>query len=247
MLIHLITYGDNNFKLSKKRLLQEATNTGWFDTVTAYNPDDLDKDFKEDFKDILKNKRGGGYWIWKPYIIKKKLEEINEGDILIYLDAGCSINIKGKDRLNDYIELLNNSNAGIISFQMSHEKEKIWTTKEIFKYFNIDPKDSTEANTGQFIGGIRIMKKNENIYRLIEKELEIYKDNQLLVTDFYNNNQEDYFKENRHEQSIFSIIRKTSKNPIILEDETYFKPFGNSESLKYPFWATRKWDNLNIY
>ena len=39
----------------------------------------------------VKQPRGGGYWIWKSHIIKK-INEINDNDILIYLDAGCSIN-----------------------------------------------------------------------------------------------------------------------------------------------------------
>ena len=47
-----------------------------------------------------------------------------------------------------------------------------------------------------------------------------------------------YFIDNRHEQSILSIIRKMG-NPILLTDETWF-PFGSKKSLNYPFWATRK-------
>ena len=62
--------------------------------------------------------------------------------------------------------------------------------------------------------------------------------NPLLFTDYYNNNQQSYFKDNRHDQSVFSIIRK-KYNSIILKDETFFEPFGNIISLNYPFWATR--------
>lgn len=41
-MIHLITYGDDKFKRSKERLKKEAENTGWFDTITVYEPKDLD-------------------------------------------------------------------------------------------------------------------------------------------------------------------------------------------------------------
>jgi hypothetical protein len=74
---------------------------------------------------------------------------------------------------------------------------------------------------------------------MIDKEIKALYDNPLMFTDHYNNNQESYFKDNRHEQSIFSVIRKMH-NPILLEDETWFNTFGNEKSLKYPFWATRK-------
>ena len=169
---------------------------------------------------------------------KKKLNEINDGDILIYLDAGCTINKKGKKRFDEYIEMLNNTEEGIISFQMPH-KEKIWTTKEIFNYFKINI-NSDIANSGQILDGILIMKKNKHLIKLNELWLKAVYDNSLLFTDFYNKkNQKPYFKDNRHEQSVFSVIRKMN-NPILLKDETWFMPFGNEKSLMYPFWATRK-------
>ena len=40
--IHFITYGNDRFKNSKKRLYNEANATGWFDTITSYGPEDLD-------------------------------------------------------------------------------------------------------------------------------------------------------------------------------------------------------------
>jgi hypothetical protein len=236
-MIHLITYSNHKYSNSKRRLCAEAKTTKWFDTVTAYGPEDLDSEFKLKFKNVLNKPRGGGYWIWKCHIIKKKLDEIDDDDILIYLDAGCSINTGGESRLREYIEMLNNSDAGVISFQMSHI-EKTWTTKEIFTYFDLEP-DGEIANGGQIIGGIRIMKKNKNLINLIHLETKALHDNPLLFTDHYNKNQESYFKDNRHEQSIFSVIRKMH-NPILLNDETWWKLFGCKESLKYPFWATRK-------
>lgn len=241
-MIHLITYGNDKFEGAKHRLYKQAIKSNWFDTVTVYSPSHLDKDFISKFSNILKKKRGAGYWIWKSHIILKKLNEINDNDILIYLDAGCSINLLGQNRFNEYIEILNHSNEGIISFQLgSNCLEKKWTTKEIFSYFNIDS-NSAIANTAQLLGGIRIMKKNSNLIKLIELESKVLHDNPLLFTDHYNKkNQEPYFIDNRHEQSIFSVIRKMH-NPIILTDETYFDngEFTSENAYIHPFWATRK-------
>jgi uncharacterized protein YqgQ len=237
-MIHLITYSDSNYNLSKYRLCDEAIKSGWFDTVTPYGPDDLNDDFRKQFENILSHKKGAGYWIWKCHIIKKKLNEINDNDILIYLDAGCSINTKGEKRFFEYIDMLNNSDTGIISFQLTQQSEKTWTTTEIFNYFNISLDDEI-AKSGQIMATVRIMKKNKNLINMIDKEIKALYDNPLMFTDHYNNNQESYFKDNRHEQSIFSVIRKMH-NPILLEDETWFNTFGNEKSLKYPFWATRK-------
>jgi hypothetical protein len=84
--------------MEKKRLCNEAKSSGWFDTIIAYSPKDLDNEFTKKFKNILNQSRIGGYGIWRPYIIKK-LNEINDGDFLIYLDAGCTITKKRKEKI----------------------------------------------------------------------------------------------------------------------------------------------------
>lgn len=234
--IHLITYADGNFEKAKQRLCKEAYGTGWFDTVKGFSPNDLSDEFKNTYKDILKMKRIAGYGIWRSYIITQTLDNMNDNDILIYLDAGCSINKNGKKRFYEYIEMLNDETP-IISFQMPHLEYK-YTTKEIFEYFNVSNKEEI-TNTGQILDGILVMKKNDKLADLINLWGKALNDNPLLFTDYYNNNQNAGFIDNRHEQSIFSVIRKMY-NPLLLEDETWFTPFGNKESLQYPFWATRK-------
>jgi hypothetical protein len=38
------------------------------------------------------NKRGYGYWIWKSQIIKQHMDLLNDGEILLYCDAGSQLN-----------------------------------------------------------------------------------------------------------------------------------------------------------
>ena len=134
--------------------------------------------------------------------------------------------------------MLNNTNKSIISFQMPHIEKK-YTCKEIFHHFKMDI-NSDNGNSGQFIGGILIMKNNYNSMNIIDECINVLRTDHLLVTDHYNKlNQCSEFIDNRHDQSILSLVRK-KYGSIILPDETYFQPFRNKESLKYPFWATRK-------
>lgn len=219
--IHFITYGDDNFKKSKARILKEAEEFGEFTTITGYGPEDLDNNFKEKYKDILKEKRGGGYWIWRPYILNKKFQEIDDDDIIIFLDAGSGINPKGKTRLYEYINMFNNTDKGIISFQHNngyeghpHLEEKYWTTKEIFKYFNVDLNDQI-INTKQFSGSPLILKKNNHSRLFVDTFLKVLENEPYLFTDKYNNNQLIEFIDNRHDQSISSIIRKNINSIII--------------------------------
>ena len=82
--IHFVTYGNKIYNNSKKRLQEESSNSGWFDTITIYGPEDLSDEFKHEFNDILKKPRGAGYWIWKFDIIKQQLTRLGNNDIMIY-------------------------------------------------------------------------------------------------------------------------------------------------------------------
>jgi hypothetical protein len=244
--IHFITYGNDKFAQAKKRLLKEAEDFGEFKTVRGYGPEDLPKEFVQKYSQILRLPRGGGYWIWRPIILKAKLDAMQDGDFLVYLDAGCKLNKAGKNRFNEYISLLDESDYGIMSFQMSGnkgpgslEREKVWTISQIFKYLNIEL-DSEHANSGQYLGGILVMKKNEHLLKIIDLLIKALEYDPLMYTDYYNRGtQHAGFRENRHEQSVFSILRKIHGSVVIDGDESWMQPFGRGESLKYPFWATR--------
>ena len=58
--IHLISYGNNKFKKSKKRIFKEALDTNWFYSISTYDDNNLSIDFKNEFNEILNEKRGGG-------------------------------------------------------------------------------------------------------------------------------------------------------------------------------------------
>lgn len=231
---HLITYGDNRFTKSKKRLYEEALDTTWFNTITIYDQHSLDSNFKNKYKTILAEPKCGGFCIWKPYVVKKKLDEINFNDYLVYIDAGCTINKKAESRFYEYIKMVDEHD--IISFQLTYI-EKSWTTNEIFNYFNCN-NDEKILNTGQYVGGILIMKKTEKVCNMINEWYNCLIDDCLLFTNHYNNLQDIYFRNNRHDQSVFSVIRKL-RGSMVLQDETYFAKFGSGISMNYPFWATR--------
>lgn len=241
--IHLISYGDQKFQHSKDRLAEEAQKTNWFDSITLYGPEDLSPDFRSRFADILAYSKGGGYWIWKAHLIQKKLATLQQDDILVYIDTGCTINPHGKERFQKYLKILSKISTPVLSFQLPHV-EREYTTRQTFEHFNISL-DRYIASSGQILGGIRIMKKTPLLERMIAIELDTYEQKPLLVTDSYNTQkQASYFRDHRHEQSIFSLIRK-SHSPFLLKDETFFihkRNFGSPESLKYPFWATRVTD-----
>jgi hypothetical protein len=237
--IHLITYGDLKFEKARLRLVKQAHDFGTFKTIKGYSPENLTPSFVNKYRDILGMPRGGGYWIWKLDIIKQTMSQINENDFIVYLDSGCNLNKKGLKRFHEYINLFNNNDYGILSFQMTHLAEKKWTTQQIFNYFDIDENNSIKE-TGQYHNTVTIMRKNNHLRKYIEEFEKCLEFDKWLITDKYNRmNKNPYFNDNRHDQSISSIIRKKIGSIVIEGDESWFPPFGQGKSLDYPFWATR--------
>src|SRR6202012_5207593 len=52
---------------------------------------------------LLTAKRGLGYFLWKPFLISAKLNEIAEDDILVYADAGCEFVPGNRQELMDWL------------------------------------------------------------------------------------------------------------------------------------------------
>lgn len=214
-----ITFGGPKIRFEKpvNRICNEAKAFSIFDEIYGFDDNDLKKDniFWEKHGNFIENNpRGYGYWIWKPYIIQKKLMELNENDILVYADCGCKMNVHGKPRFLEYIDMLDNNsnNFGLISFRMGNLLEKRWTKQAILKWFMATEK---MKNTGQFLAGVQIIKKNKHSINIINT----WYNNMIpqLINDD-TKNEANYFIENRHDQSIYSIIVKKFGS-IQIQDE----------------------------
>ena len=98
------------------------------------------------------------------------LNKIQYGDFLIYVDSGCTVNIDGQEKLQEWIELIKNSDHKIISFQLNHFENQ-WTTKEIFNIFGVDDNDYIKKS-GQYMATILIMQKHDSVINLFNACLE---------------------------------------------------------------------------
>lgn len=240
--LYFITYGDKRFRKSKKRLVSQAKLFG-FDSVKAFGFNDISNDFITKTKPYINDVKGGGYWLWKPFFLKKTLDEMQDGDILVYLDAGCELNISGKKRFSEYIEIMN-ANKGVLSFHLPGLKECSYTNDAVFEYFEIAP-SSTIYNSNQIIGTCLLIKKNDLTKQLTDDFFNIAIQRPELFSDIYNvKTTRSNFIDHRHDQSIFSVLRK-KYDLITIEDETYNLDF--NLMLDFPFLAKRIRDESNSF
>ena len=242
--IYLLSFGNDRFYGALNRINIQGKTFKIFDDIITITDVDLKtnpefSDFWNTNKDFIENnKRGYGYWIWKSHIIHNLMNKINDNDIILYVDAGCNLNVNGIKRMLDYIEVVDSSEYGILAFQM-HHLEKTWTKMDLFNHFNCNNEEI--LNSGQIIGGINITKKCEHSIKLIEKWKETVCIYHLVSNDASISPNDSSFNENRHDQSIFSLLIKTLGGTC-MADETYTVPFLN-ESINLPIWATRNSSN----
>lgn len=225
-----VTFGNEIYYNSVKRICKESQNLKFFNEIYGFSDKYLktEKDFWLKHGHFIENNnRGYGYWLWKPYLIKKELDKMKENDILIYCDSGCQINENGKRRLYEYIDMLNTSEYGVISFQLEH-LESLYTKNKVFETLEINKPFL------QCMATVILLKKNLHSTTVID-EWYTHCENYELINDEHSK-EEDCFIDHRHDQSILSAI-VNKRGSLKLKDETYFSNWIDGEN--YPFLAKR--------
>lgn len=250
------SFADSAMWRSLNRIKQQAESMHIYDMICIYNEHILEEEFKSYYKEKLVPSRGFGYWVWKPQVLLQTLEKMDNGDILHYSDAGCHLNKHGIKRLKEYFEIANSSPTGILAFQSKEPidknltkavdlPEKHWTKGDILDYFKVrNNKNICESE--QIGAGILFIKKTPESISILRKFLQTYYDDFSLADDTPSRSPNfEGFIENRHDQSIFSIIAKLNGVTTISSFE-YWQPEYNFKQLKYyPIWAIRDKDYGN--
>jgi hypothetical protein len=202
--------GSNNYLGAVKRLTSQANNLELFDKVIGYTDSDLKKDnefWNKHSEFILSNKRGYGYWIWKPYLIMKTLETMNDNDILVYADAGCEIDVKKKLKWNN---IFNKVQSNLIIGTLTGHDEHKYNKKDLILYLNMN--DDKYLNTNQRqASALCILKCKKNV-DLIKEWYDISCNYHFIDDSPSIELNHNSFKAHRHDQSIYSLLIK--KNNI---------------------------------
>lgn len=202
-----ITFGAGEQKYidGGERLIKQAESTGYFDQIILYTDKDLknDKEFWNQHSNFIsKNKRGYGYWIWKSYLIKKTMETMKDGDILLYLDCGCEIGGSKELLIPNFFNDVKKDK--IISARSCVEKE--WCKMDLLLHFNMQ--DSNLINTGQHIAGAIMFYICEKTKFIVDLWYNTCCDYHMIDDSPSIEKNLNCFKENRHDQAIFSLITK---------------------------------------
>lgn len=222
-MIHFISYYDSTYNKdyfdAGLRTYDSAIKQ--FDDVTIYTREMLEKeDFYQDNKKILDLKPHAGYCLWKPFYIQKKLSEMNNGDMLFYMDVGDILK-DGQDFKKFLIYVLNN-NKGFFLVKTFHSNIT-WTTKDCFLYMDCD--SEKYWHSGQLDAGNIGLTKNEETIKFINEWLFFCQDENILTKKYINENYKEYCGDNRADQSVLTNlhIKYDISSVPIYEVEKYIR------------------------
>jgi hypothetical protein len=222
MRTHLVTYATSTF-LPNAILLARSARRHGVDVIHRFGRRDLTRSvFYSQHRDILDLPRGGGYWLWKPFFIRQVLQSLDEGDLLLYADAGmecvADVGVLGG---------LCRDNGGILLFG-ERSACAPWIKRECFFRMNCNTAQFWQADMAS--GGVMLFQKSYRSLAFVNEWLGWCCDPGVL-TDIPSDCGEpelEAFIEHRHEMAVLTVLATRENIP-------HFRlPFQAGNYLKMP-------------
>jgi predicted DNA-binding transcriptional regulator AlpA len=199
--VHLVCYADARFHHARQRLVKSALVHG-VDQVHAFGPADIQgTEFFRCHAGMLNQQRGGGYWLWKPYLIRRVLGEARPGDLVLYVDSGAEITAP----VAGLADVCRNA-GGILIFRNHERKNRYWTKRDCYVLMECDTEacyaaDQANAAFAGFIAG-------QDAESFVDDWLTNCTDPRVLTDAPNECGLPDLpdFIEHRHDQSVLSLL-----------------------------------------
>lgn len=210
---------------SLRRIGRQARHLGIFDEIILWTPEMLPHNIKD--SPLMQHARGGGYWAWKPAIIRETLQTHQEGDVVVYVDAGCTLRKTSEWTL--LLKLMRKYDT--ICFQydevvpmfakwgQSSTRIKYWTKKSALDFLDGYLGDAGYRENCKIMGGILFVKGKQN--KLIDKWLDVVLNHPEVIvdpTEEERKEQPEGFAWHKHEQSVITALAYYDKALLALPE-----------------------------
>jgi hypothetical protein len=209
--VTFVTFADGN-RFTSQRIMKEAGDSHYFKRCVSYDRTMSFLDGHRAFVDA--NKRGFGYWIWKPACVLQVLTESAEDDIVVWSDCGTVVVPHRATTVCQWYEMLTEGGKDILITStglLEEEWSKMDAIASVFPGASAESLDAVFARckTRNQLAGSLLFLKNTKATRDLVKEwrqmLQIYS----LVDDSPSSAPNSHrFREHRHDQSILSLLLK---------------------------------------
>ena len=131
------------------------------------------------------------------------MEQLNNNDILLYLDCGCEVDNRERDFLIEYFDIVKKDYIMLVPH---YEQEKIWNKMDLI--LELDMNNDIFLKSIQHQAGVLLFLVCEKTRKLVNEWYQIACNYHMIDDSPSINTNYDVFKEHRHDQSIFSLLTK---------------------------------------
>jgi hypothetical protein len=212
MKTRLVSYASVRFARSQERLCASARRFG-IDAVRGWTRADVEASAfyagHPARRAILDRPRGSGFWLWKPLIVEAALDEMADGDILVYADAGLEF----VGDLSPLFELCA-AKGGLLLFDGHYDDVggpgpnvcAKWTKRDCFVLMGCD---EPRFHDGRMLDASLLVLRATDRARAFVREWRGWCEDARLLTDDENvcgRPNLPAFVDHRHDQSILSLL-----------------------------------------
>ncbi len=202
MQVVLANLSNKPFEKSRFNLNRSAKKFGIEDIRSfEFERDILSSPFFTAHQSILSQKRGLGYWLWKPYIILEVMKTLQDGDIVIYSDCGIEI----IDNLRPLIDICYEKEP-VLLFANHNFLNAHFTKRDCFVRMDCD--NERYWYSLQCDAAFMLFRKTKFTMHFLNKWMKFCED-AFILTDTPNaagNENLPGFIDHRHDQSVLSLL-----------------------------------------
>jgi len=212
-----VAFGGNKYKKGQKFLDKQAEELG-INHIAFSDKDLFESVLYKENESWLCKENGYGWFAWKPYFILEAMENLNEGDRIMCLDA---LDIFHPDILK-YVDQLMDDDPCLLPLGNSRNGD--YTKRDCFVYMGCD--DGDYWNSNQLEAGFTFWTVCEESKKILREWMKWCFDERVNgeVTDFCEKGQMDGFQETRHDQSILTNLAIRDGLPVVGQEiRTYIE------------------------
>ena len=218
--LHLLSFADRRYRGSLARIQSEARRLGLFASIRTLDERALGDDYWRVHRDTVSgHRRGYGLWTWKPYLVRRMLATLPQGDVLLYCDAGCSLNSEGRSRLADYATLAGDHPSGGLAFRLDGSIEN-WTKRAALVAHRCD--DPASRQERMVAATAVLFVRGSPVGRLVDEWEAAMADVAMVDDSPSPQGEHPGFVAHRHDQSLFTLVALRHRLQTI-PDETWWE------------------------
>lgn len=196
----LVNFSGKNFEESRLRLNASAVKFG-IDKVYSYDESHIrNSEFYNAHQQILEAKVGAGYWLWKPYLIDEAMKSAQEGDIIVYSDAGIEI----IQELSPLFEICNEKS--IVLFRNAYLRNRYLIKRDCYVLMHCDEKKYW--NGPHVDASFCLFRNNQSSRKFVAEWLSWCTDARILTDQPNVMGKKNFwgYKFHRHDQAVLSLL-----------------------------------------